>query len=327
MKLAKILYLSEQAGDEHARTLALLEGESASAGLAVEWLPVHSRAEALHAMCQPGVEALVGPAVVWGDETLRVFGEMDFERPPLILVALRGQSRMASSWVAHGALDVVPVGDPWRIVPALRHAMARYDRARMAIEKQRRVALFDIVEQLSLARTVEDVTGIVTRAARTLTQAEGSAFVMREQGEVCYVDEDVPEPLWRGRRHGLNGCLAGWTIQNAHVAVVEDIYTDLRVPIEFYASTFIRSMVMVPVRTASPLGAVGAYWAAPRRASDDEVELLQALADTAVVALENVQATSELERRLQDRTREARVLRDELSAVRRAAVAAPEALR
>lgn len=314
MQLAKILYLAEPSG-EHPKVLATLERESARAGLPVEWQQVGCRDEALRALREPGVEALVATQAGWGAEALEALGS-DVDAPPLILLGLRGESRLAASWVAAGVLDVVPIGEPWRIVPALRHAMARYERARMAVEKQRRVALVDIVEQLSLARSIDEVTGIVSRAARTLTQADGAAFVLREGDESHYVDEDTAEPTWKGRRFPVGRCICGWAMLNHRVAVIEDIYADLRIPIDLYAATPVKSLVAVPVRTASPVGAIVAHWSQERRASGDEIELLQALADTASIALDNVRATSELEARLRDRTRELHAAHAELEAAR-----------
>jgi diguanylate cyclase (GGDEF)-like protein len=61
---------------------------------------------------------------------------------------------------------------------------------------------------------------------------------------------------------------------------------------------------MVPIRTLDPIGAIGVYWATRHLPTPDEVEILQALADTTAVALENVKVYTELEQRVQDRTAE-----------------------
>jgi len=65
----------------------------------------------------------------------------------------------------------------------------------------------------------------------------------------------------------------------------------------------VKSLVMVPIRTRSPIGAIGAYWAVFRAPTEDEVRLLQALADSTSIALENVELYADLERRVEDRTR------------------------
>ena len=52
---------------------------------------------------------------------------------------------------------------------------------------------------------------------------------------------------------------------------------------------------MVPIRTLEPVGAIGSYWAHHHRPSPQELELLQALADSTAVALENVRVYEQLE--------------------------------
>jgi hypothetical protein len=61
---------------------------------------------------------------------------------------------------------------------------------------------------------------------------------------------------------------------------------------------------MVPVRALDPIGAIGNYWARRHAPSEEEVRLLQALADTTAVAMENVRVYTELEQRVQQRTAE-----------------------
>jgi hypothetical protein len=73
--------------------------------------------------------------------------------------------------------------------------------------------------------------------------------------------------------------------------MIPDIYVDERVPHEAYRPTFVKSMVMVPIRKVDPIGAIGNYWAAERMATEKEVFLLQALADSTSIAMENVRPT------------------------------------
>ena len=42
---------------------------------------------------------------------------------------------------------------------------------------------------------------------------------------------------------------------------ITDIRLDRRIPRDLYESTFVRSLVMAPVGTGPPVGALGAYWA------------------------------------------------------------------
>jgi diguanylate cyclase (GGDEF)-like protein len=163
-------------------------------------------------------------------------------------------------------------------------------------------SLLVVVQDLSLARSLERIMEIVRVAARQLTGSDGASFVLRDNGYCYYADEDAIAPLWKGQRFPMSSCISGWAMLNRQPAVINDVYSDLRVPHIAYKPTFIQSMVMVPIRTFDPIGAIGIYWAKPHNPSKEEVKLLQALADTTAVAMENVQIYSELEQRVHDRT-------------------------
>jgi hypothetical protein len=151
------------------------------------------------------------------------------------------------------------------------------------------------IQRLSLARSIADIQEIVRSAARRLTGADGATFVLRE-GEHCYyADEDAISPLWKGQRFPLSACISGWAMLNRQPAVIEDIYSDERIPHDAYRPTFVQSLAMVPIRTLAPVGAIGNYWARRHQPSAQEVELLQALADSTAVAMENVRVYQELE--------------------------------
>jgi two-component system CheB/CheR fusion protein len=82
-------------------------------------------------------------------------------------------------------------------------------------------------------------------------------------------------------------------------AAIDDIYADDRVPHDVYRPTFVKSLLMVPIRSEKPIGAIGNYWATTRQLTFEEIEVLQALADTTSVALENARLYSDLERQIQ----------------------------
>lgn len=150
------------------------------------------------------------------------------------------------------------------------------------------------VQDLSLADSAERVREITHHAARTLTGADGATFVLRDDGMCAYMDEDAIEPLWKGQRFPLTHCISGWAMLNRQHVVIEDIYTDDRVPHDAYRPTFVRSLLMVPIRTVDPIGAIGIYWAEHHRATEEEIGLARALADSTAVALDYVQTAEEL---------------------------------
>ncbi|MFB2875659.1 GGDEF domain-containing protein [Floridanema aerugineum] len=161
-----------------------------------------------------------------------------------------------------------------------------------------------VVQELSLARNLETIMAIVRVAARFLTDADGASFILRDQDQCFYADEDSIAPLWKGQRFPMKICLGGWTMRNRQPAIISDIYGDERIPYVAYQPTFVRSLAMVPIRTLDPIGAIGVYWANLHQPTIQEVKLLQALADTTAVAMENVQVYSELEARVRQRTAE-----------------------
>jgi len=164
--------------------------------------------------------------------------------------------------------------------------------------------LIAAVQELSLAEDLDAIGEVVRVTARALTGADGATFVLRDGGLCHYVDEDAVGPLWKGRRFPLESCVSGWVMQRRQAAAIEDIYADERIPVDAYRPTFVKSLVMVPIRTVEPIGAIGNYWARRHRASDDEIRALQALADATAVAIERVQLYRELEQRVRERTSE-----------------------
>jgi two-component system CheB/CheR fusion protein len=148
--------------------------------------------------------------------------------------------------------------------------------------------LLEAVLDLSTARSLERVQQIVRRAARELTGADGATFVLRDGEQCFYADEDAIEPLWKGCRFPLSACISGWVMLHRQPTAIEDIYADPRIPIDAYRPTFVKSLAMMPIRTGDPLGAIGVYWARRRTVTADELRLLQGLADSTSIAIENV---------------------------------------
>jgi response regulator RpfG family c-di-GMP phosphodiesterase len=93
----------------------------------------------------------------------------------------------------------------------------------------------------------------------------------------------------------MESCVSGWAMLHKQPVAIEDINLDPRVPHDVYRPTFVKSLAIVPIRQLNPLGAIGNYWAAPHQPTDQELQLLQALADSTAVALENIRAYETLE--------------------------------
>lgn len=161
--------------------------------------------------------------------------------------------------------------------------------------------LVEMIEALSAARTVAEIAMVVRTSARQVSGADGVTFVLRENDQCFYLDEDAIGPLWKGRRFPLTECISGWTMLNGQTAVIPDIYADPRIPHEAYRPTFVKSLVMTPVRPKDAMAAIGAYWAEQRTPTADEVARLQVIARATATALANAEAYAALSETLERR--------------------------
>jgi signal transduction histidine kinase len=155
--------------------------------------------------------------------------------------------------------------------------------------------LLEVAQRLSYARALDGVIDVVKRSARKLLASDGVTFVLRDVDRCYYVDEEAIAPLWKGGRFPMNSCISGWAMIHRESVVIEDIYADARIPHDLYRQTFVKSLVMAPIRQADPLGAIGAYWAARRRPSPREVGLLESIAAATCTAIANAELNRQLE--------------------------------
>ena len=154
--------------------------------------------------------------------------------------------------------------------------------------------LLRVAHDLSFARDLETVVVTARQAARELTGADGVSIVLRSGNECDYADEEAIAPLWKGRRFPLETCVSGWVMTQNLPVVIADVYADPRVPHEVYRPTFVKSLAIVPVRAPEPIAAIGAYWAHPHEATEEELGAMTLLADNIALALRNVELYDEL---------------------------------
>ncbi|HYF01381.1 MAG TPA: histidine kinase dimerization/phospho-acceptor domain-containing protein, partial [Planctomycetota bacterium] len=161
--------------------------------------------------------------------------------------------------------------------------------------------LLAVVRRLSYLQAPDEIMATVRKAVRDLVGADGATFVLREGDRVHYADEDAIQPLWKGQRFPIDGCISGWSILHRTPVVIEDVYSDPRVPIAAYRPTFVKSLALVPIRPLDPLGAIGAYWAGLHRATPAEVGMLEAVADATAISFANARLYEEVQRELAER--------------------------
>ena len=159
---------------------------------------------------------------------------------------------------------------------------------------ERWLTLVSVVEKLSAAQSLREIIQVVRNTARQLSGADGVTFILRDEGFCHYVEEDAIGPLWKGKRFPLDACISGWCMLNGKTAIIPDIYVDPRIPQDAYRPTFVKSLVMAPVRTENSVAAIGSYWSVCRDFSDGEVALLEGLARSTAAAISAVQARDTL---------------------------------
>jgi two-component sensor histidine kinase len=176
----------------------------------------------------------------------------------------------------------------------------------------------DFLLRLSFARTLDQIGAVIRERLRGIVGADGIAFILSDEDRCHYFDEDAVGPLWKGQKFPMTDCVSGWAMLNRQSVVIEDIYADPRVPHEAYRPTFVKSLAMVPIRPEAPLGAIGAYWAVHRRASDDELALMEVIVNAAALAIENARLLEDMQDTLGElaaRKREAEALAEERQAL------------
>ena len=147
--------------------------------------------------------------------------------------------------------------------------------------------LLGAMDGLAAARTIDDVSKVVTSQVRTLVGADGVTFVLRE-GERChYIEEDAIGPLWRGLQFPMTACISGWCMLQGSSAEVPDIRLDPRIPQDAYQPTFVKSLVMVPVGKPAT-AAIGVYWSELGKCDAHTRRLVETLARCAGLAISTI---------------------------------------
>ena len=145
-------------------------------------------------------------------------------------------------------------------------------------------------DRLLSARTLDDVIGIVRSTARSVCSADGVTFVLRDEGDCHYVEEDAIGPLWKGQKFPMETCISGWCMLNNKTAAIEDIFVDARIPHDVYRKTFVKSLVMVPIGRIEPIAAMGTYWRDKRAFDDRDVAAVETLASSVSDAIKRIGA-------------------------------------
>lgn len=145
------------------------------------------------------------------------------------------------------------------------------------------------IDSIVRARDIDQVVEAIRDNARALISCDGIAVIRKDGTSSHYIEEDAIGPLWKGQKFPMSACISGWSMINRQTVCISDIDEDPRIPQELYSDTFVKAVAMAPVRKADPIGAIGAYWSRVHRPTEDEVVILEALANAASTAIETVQ--------------------------------------
>lgn len=160
--------------------------------------------------------------------------------------------------------------------------------------------ILDAGERLVGAHSLEAVIEVLRDTARAAVGAEGIAVALKVGDRCSYVAEDAVAPLWQGQSFPAEECVSGWVMREQQTVTIDDLRLDARVPQEAYASTFVRSLVMVPIGSPEPIAALGAYWSRPTRHDDATIARLESIARLATIAIENARLAQARDRAEED---------------------------
>lgn len=145
-------------------------------------------------------------------------------------------------------------------------------------------------DRIAVTETLESLIEVVRTTACAVCSADGVSFVLRDGDDCHYVEEDAVGPLWKGQRFPMSACISGWAMREGKTVTIRDVFADPRVPHDAYRPTFVKSLVMVPVRTTSVVAAIGAYWGQERDFTIQEIATIESLADAIGEAMRRIQA-------------------------------------
>ena len=307
----KILHLEDNPSDS-----VLVERGVLRQGIQATFIQARSSGEFSAALKAGGFDVVLVDNNLPGYNAQAAIAEAKASHPdvPVIVCSGAAQEADVAASFAAGANDYVLKDYAWQIGAALLRNTKTPTATAAPSQQAAMMLLVDVVQKLSLARGLDAIVDIVRKAARQLTGCDGATFVLRDGAYCYYVDEDAISPLWKGQRFPLETCISGWAMLNSKSAIIPDIYKDSRIPHAAYRPTFVRSLAMVPIRSYSPIGAIGNYWARHHECTPQEQMLLEALANTTAVAMENVEVYQSLERQVRERTRELQAVNQELEA-------------
>jgi PAS domain S-box-containing protein len=173
---------------------------------------------------------------------------------------------------------------------------AAHETTDRVLEARRQSYVLTASERLVEAHSVAEVVEVLRETARAAVGCEGIAVVLKDADRCSYVAEDAISPLWSGQTFPADHCISGWAMRHVETVSIADVRLDRRVPQEAYASTFVRSLVMVPIGRPEPVAALSAYWSEVVDHNKGTIERVESLARLATIAIENARLSQARDR-------------------------------
>jgi signal transduction histidine kinase/DNA-binding response OmpR family regulator len=303
MKPLRIVHFEDSSADA-----TLIRHKIKQAGIEAEVVRVTSPAEFQEKLAEANPGVIVVDNGIPGFSGLRaieVARECAAGIPVIILSGAASEQQVAACMAA-GVQDYVLKGHWWQLFAALRRAQASaaqgQEKAKLEQHDRGMSQLVSVLQKLSSAQDVSEVMQIVVAAARQLTGADGAAFVLRENTDCHYGLEEGSVPSRTGQRFPLNSCISGWVMLKGRSVAIQDVHADARIPADALCLARVSSLAAAPVGVNDVVGAIEVFWTESHMPERAEVEILEALANTAAVVMENIQLCGELDRRVRERT-------------------------
>jgi two-component system sensor histidine kinase HydH len=256
----------------------------------------------------------------------------DYSTWPGRAAAFDGDSRLKAqvavplmiNWNVLGVLTVLGqegqvFGDHgiWLVEMFGAQAAVALENVRLHAETQRRAlqlaALNKASQVMSSTLDFQSVLSLVIEEARSLLNAEGASIMLRDPAgaELVFVAAAGPSAdTLVGTRVPINTGIAGWVLRERQSSLVDDAQNDPRFwnAIDRQTTLTTRSLIAVPLKyKSSILGVIEAINQAGGRFDRQDVEMMEALASSAAIAIENArlyEAEKELRRLVEQSQRQ-----------------------
>jgi signal transduction histidine kinase/DNA-binding response OmpR family regulator len=298
LPVLRLLILEDDPHDAEFEVATLEE-----AGYACQWERVETQAEFLARLDVPDYDVILADynlPTLDGLTALKLFLERDLDLPFILISATPGEEKAIESLKA-GATDYVLKTRLSRLGSVVQRALREKEeqrqrkRAEEALQRRNReLALLNHASQaLSSTLDLDQVLVTVMGEVRRLLDVVASSvwLIDPETDElICWEATGLQSEVVRGWRLAPGEGIAGWVAQSGESLIVPDTRVDERhfKGVDQKAGLALRSILSVPLRVKQDvIGVLQVVDAEPDRLNPADLTLVESLAATAAIAIEN----------------------------------------